>query len=73
MENFAGAYLHKKVTQLGLMRRGQPPSQYRFSNERHTVEKVLNRLPSGTEIAVEATSTWWWFVEKTRELRHEVV
>ncbi len=73
MENFAGAYLHKKVTQLGLLRRGQPPSQYRFSNERHSVEKVLSRLPSGTKIAVEATSTWWWFVEKTRELRHEVV
>ncbi len=72
MENFAGADLHKKVTQLGLLREGKPPSQYRFPNDPHTVEKVLSRLPSGTKIAVEATSTWWWFVEKVRELGHEV-
>jgi len=72
MENFAGADLHKKVTQLGLLRKGKPPSQFRFSNDPHTVEKVLSRLPSGTKIAVEATSTWWWFVEKVRELGHEV-
>ncbi len=72
MENFAGADLHKKVTQLGLLRRGKPPSQYRFPNDRHTVEKVLGKLPAGTKIAVEATSNWWWFVEKVRELGHEV-
>jgi len=71
MENFAGADLHKKVTQLGLLRDGKPPSQYRFSNDPHTVEAVLKRLPSGTKIAVEATGNWWWFVEKVRELGHE--
>ncbi len=72
MENFAGADLHKKVTQLGLLRKGKSPSQFRFSNDPHTVEKVLGKLPSGTKIAVEATSTWWWFVGKVRELGHEV-
>ncbi len=61
MEYFAGADLHKKVTQLGLLRKGKPPSQFRFSNEPHTVEKVLSKLRFGTKIAVEATSTWWWF------------
>ncbi len=72
MENYAGADLHKKVTQLGLLRNGKPPSQFRFSNDPHTVEKVLSKLPSGTKIAVESTSTWWWFVEKVRELGREV-
>ena len=72
MEHFAGAELRKKVTQLGLLRKGKPPSQYLFSNDRHTVEKVLGRLTSGNKIVVEATSTWWWFVEKSRELGHEV-
>jgi len=72
MENFVGADLLKKVTQLGLLRKGKPPSQYRFLNDPHTVEKVLSRLPFGTKIEVGATSTWWWFVEKARELGHEV-
>ena len=37
MENFAGADLHKKVTQLAVLRKQKPPSQYRFSNDPHTV------------------------------------
>jgi transposase len=32
----------------------------------------LRKLPRGTKIAVEATGSWWWFVEKARELGHEV-
>ncbi len=71
MENYAGADLHKKVTQLAVLRERKPPSQFRFSNDPHTVEEVLKRLPSGTKIAVEATGNWWWFVDKVRELGHE--
>lgn len=29
-------------------------------------------MPRGTKIAVEATGTWRWFVEKARELGHKV-
>ncbi len=71
MENFAGADLHKKVTQLAVLRERKPPSQFRFSNDPHTVEGVLKRLPPGTKIAIEATGNWWWFVDKVRELGHE--
>src|SRR4030095_14899574 len=70
--SFAGADLHKRVTQLAVLRDGQPPSQFRFSNDPKTVDGVLNKLPRGTKIAVEATGSWWWFVEKARELGHEV-
>jgi hypothetical protein len=28
---------------------------------------VLKKLPRGTKIAVEATSSWCWFVEKARD------
>ena len=68
MESFAGADLHKRVTQLAVLREGQPPSQFRFPNDAKTVDRVLKRLPAGTKIAVEATGSWWWFVEKAREL-----
>jgi hypothetical protein len=33
MESFAEAELHKRVTQLAVLRDGQPPSQFRFSND----------------------------------------
>ena len=72
MESFAGADLHKRVTQLAVLREGQPPSQFRFPNDPNTVHRVLKKLPTGTKIAVEATGTWWWFVEKAREPGHAV-
>src|SRR5215510_4953655 len=45
MENFAGADLHKRVTQLAILRDGQPPSQFRFPNDPKTVHGVLRKLP----------------------------
>jgi transposase len=72
MESFAGADLHKRVTQLAVLKDGRPPSQFRFSNDPKTVHGILKKLPRGTKIAVEATGTWWWFIEKARELGHEV-
>jgi len=59
MESFAGADLHKRVTQLAVLRDGQPPSQFRFPNDPKTVQAVLRKLPRGTKIAVEATGSWW--------------
>ena len=59
MESFAGADLHKRVTQLAVLREGQPPSQFRFPNDPKTVHRVLRKLPTGTKIAVEATGSWW--------------
>jgi hypothetical protein len=67
MESFAGADLHKRVTQLAVLREGQPPSQFRFSNDPKTVHGVLKKLPRGTKIAVEATGSWWWFVARRQE------
>ena len=73
MEHVAGADLHKRVTQLALLRDGQPPSQARFANDRASVEGALTRLPAGTTIAVESTGSWWWFVDTARRLGHHVV
>src|SRR5262249_5472822 len=43
-----------------------------FSQRSEDRSRVLKKLPRGTKIAVEATGSWWWFVEKARELGHEV-
>lgn len=73
MTHVAGADLHKRVTQLALLRDGRPPSQARFANDRVAVERALTRLPAGTTIAVESTGSWWWFVDTARRLGHQVV
>lgn len=72
MENFAGVDLHKRVSQLAVLRKERAPSQLRFPNELTTVEGILQKLPAGTKIALEATGSWWWFVEKARALGHEI-
>jgi len=72
MESFAGVDLHKRVSQLAVLREARSPSYFRFPNDITTVEGVLRRLPAGTQIALEATGSWWWFVEKARSMGHEV-
>jgi len=47
MESFAGADPHKRVTQLAVLRDGQPPSQFRFPNDPKTVHAVLKKTPQG--------------------------
>ncbi len=49
MESFAGADLHRRVAQLAALRDGQPPLQFRFSNDPKTVHRVLRKLPRGTK------------------------
>ena len=73
MEHGAGADVHKRVTQLALLRDGRPPSQSRFANDAAAVNGALTRLPAGTTIAVESTGSWWWFVDTARRLGHHVV
>ena len=72
MKCFAGVDLHKRVSQLAILRKDRGPSQLRFANDVATVERILQRLPLGTQIALEATGSWWWFVEKARSTGHEV-
>jgi hypothetical protein len=60
MESFAGADLHKRVTQLAALGDGRPPSQFHFSNDPKTVLGILRKLPAGTKIAAEATGSVFW-------------
>ena len=44
MEHYAGAYLHKRVTQLALFREGKPPAQFRFRNEKELQKSALEDI-----------------------------
>ena len=73
METFVGIDLHKRVSQLATLREPKPASQLRFANDRAVVEKVLKKLPDGSKIALEATGSWWWFVDLAQKSGHEVI
>jgi transposase len=72
MEHFVGIDLHKYVSQLAVLRESRSPSQLRFANDVVTVEGVLNKLPKGSKIALEAMGSWWWLVELAQKTGHEV-
>jgi len=73
MEHYAGVDLHKRVTQLGVLREGKASSPYRFPNDPSTVKRILRKLPRGTKMALEATGSWWWFVEKERGMLRTII
>ena len=72
MESFAGADLHKRVTQLASSQRRAAALTVSFFQRSEDRSRNFEKTPRGTKIAVEATGSWWWFVEKARELGHEV-
>ena len=45
MESFAGADLHKRVTQLAVLRDGQPPSQFRFPQRSEDRSRGFEETP----------------------------
>lgn len=72
MEHFVGIDLHKKVSQLAVLREPKPASQLRFPNDPVSVERVLKKLPQRSNIAFEATGSWWWFVEVAQRIGLQV-
>src|SRR4029453_8990601 len=75
-EPFNGELCRSRSTQtsnaVGCFERRAAAVPVSFFHDPKTVDGVLKKLPRGTKIAVEATGSWWWFVEKARELGHEV-
>jgi hypothetical protein len=67
MESFAGADLHKRVTQLASSQRRAAALTVSFFQRSEDRSRNFEKTPRGTKIAVEATGSWWWFVEKARE------
>src|SRR5687767_4282297 len=72
MEHFDGIDLHKYVSQLAVLREKKSASELRFANDVVTVERVLKKLPKGSQIALEAMGWWWWMVELAQKTGHEV-
>src|SRR5215510_6500166 len=75
-EPFNGELCRSRSTQtsnaVGCSERGAAAVTVSFRKRSSDRSRGFEKLPRGTKIAVEATGSWWWFVEKARELGHEV-
>jgi len=48
-------------------------TQQRLENDPTRLEQFFAELPRGARIAIEASGTWWWFVDLVERLGHHAV
>jgi hypothetical protein len=58
-----GVDLHKHFSQVGLLDEYGEIQQRRVEHVGKEMEDFLRQLEPGSRIAVEATRSWWWFVD----------
>jgi transposase len=65
MEKYIGCDLHKKFAVFAVMdERGKVAKAERVINDRLELRAHLSRYEKGTPIAVEASGSWYWFVDE---------
>ena len=65
-----GVDLHKRVAQVAVLGSEGEVSQYRFDTATQDMAQFFAQLPGQTPVAVEASATWWWFVDLLERLDH---
>ena len=68
-----GVDLHKRSSQLAVLMPDGEVTQQRLENDPTRLEQFFAELPRGARIAIEASGTWWWFVDLVERLGHHAV
>lgn len=68
-----GVDLHKQYSQVSTLDQRGEIREERIEHEGGAMEGFLQGLEPGSRIAVEATGSWWWFVDLAESYGHEVV
>jgi transposase len=68
-----GVDLHKKFSQVGLLDEEGEIREHRVEHPGKEMEEFLRGLEPGSQVAVEATRSWWWFVDLAEAMGHTVV
>ena len=68
-----GVDLHKRSSQLAVLMPDGEVTQQRLENDPTRLEQFFAELPRGARIAIEASGTWWWFVDLVERLGHHPV
>ncbi len=67
-----GVDLHKRISQVAVLTADGEITQHRVENDRGQMERLLAGLPPA-RVAIEASGTWWWFVDLLEGLGHQPV
>jgi hypothetical protein len=68
-----GVDLHKRSSQLAVLMPDGEVTQRRLESDPKRLEQFFTQVPRGARIAIEASGTWWWFVDLVERLGHHVV
>ena len=68
-----GVDLHKRSSQLAVLVPDGEVTQQRLENDPRQLERFFARVPRGARVAIEASGTWWWFVDLVERLGHHAI
>ena len=68
-----GVDLDKRSSQIAIVAADGEISQQRLANDAVRLTKFFAQLPPQTPVAIEASGTWWWFVDLLEQLGHRPV
>jgi len=68
-----GVDLHKRVAQIAVLTPEGEVSQHRLETIPREITQFFAKLPAQTPVAVEASATWWWFIDLLEALGHRPV
>src|SRR5215470_5552707 len=68
-----GVDLDQRSSQIAIVGEDGEISQQRLANDAVGLAKFFAQLPPQTPIAIEASGTWWWFVDLLEQLGHRPV
>ena len=69
MKKYIGCDMHKKFSVFVAMdERGKTDAPVRVANDSLELTEYLKKLEPGTEVAVEASGGWYWFVDQLEQV-----
>jgi len=72
-EYYIGLDLHKRFSQVSIMDvDGKELENIRLPNDREALRFYFSQFPSGTGVAVESTSNWYWLAELLEDAGMEI-
>lgn len=68
-----GVDLHKRSSQIAVLTEEGELKEQRLENELAKVQRFFERIPAPARVAIEASGTWWWLVDRLEGLGHQPV
>lgn len=68
-----GVDLHKRSSQLAVLMPDGEVTQQRLENNPTKLDRFFAQVPRGARVAIEASGTWWWFVDLVERLGHHAI